>query len=232
MRVYWCDGCGGGRNFGDQLTPLLLRHVGVDVVWAPGREAELVMVGSVLSAVPNRWRGTILGTGFISESMTRNLTRARVIAVRGELTRKQAHLKRSTPLGDLGVLAPVLTDRVGEPTRALALPHYVDDDLVRRTGAVPFLMTTDPLALIAAVRATQLVHTSSLHGLILADALGVPHVWHQHRAVRGAGWKFYDYASALGERIKPNVERLSDRRSMAELFTNAAGWLDTLRPEA
>ncbi len=232
MRVYWCEHCGGGRNFGDQLTPLLLAHVGIEATWTPAPDASLIMVGSVLSAVPSRWRGTVLGTGFIRESMTRNLSRARVIAVRGALTRRQANLNKRIPLGDLGVLAPLLTDRVGSPTKALVLPHYVDGDLGQRLGIKPMAMTGDPLDLVAAVRATKLVHTSSLHGLILADALGVPHVWHKHADVRGSGWKFYDYASALDERIKPNVERLSDRDSMAALQTRASRWLDMLRRAA
>jgi hypothetical protein len=28
VRVNWCASCGGGRNFGDQLGPILLRHYG------------------------------------------------------------------------------------------------------------------------------------------------------------------------------------------------------------
>ncbi len=228
MRVYWCSHCGDGRNFGDQLTPLLLRHFGIEARWAPADRAELVMVGSVLSAVPNGWRGTVLGTGFIKRSMSRDLRRARVLSVRGELSRNACRLTYRTPLGDPGVLAPYLTDRIGEPTDAIALPHYVDRDLTR-LGVPVWPMTSDPLDLIAAVRATKLVHTSSLHGLILADALGVPHVWHRHPAVRGSGWKFADYASALQESMKPGVERLSDRSAMARLQVRAAGWIASLR---
>ena len=163
MKVYWCEHCGGGRNFGDQLTPLLLAHFGIPYTHAPGPAADLVMVGSVLSAVPNGWRGTILGTGFIQAGMTRDLRRARAIAVRGEWTRRAARLPKSTPLGDLGVLAPLLADgRVSPPVPQLVLAHYVDHDLMERhRGAAVMPITADPLDIIAAVAAAGVVFTSS-----------------------------------------------------------------------
>ena len=48
MKVYWSR-CGHGHgNFGDKLTPLLLKHFGVPVEWAPVEHAELIGVGSIL----------------------------------------------------------------------------------------------------------------------------------------------------------------------------------------
>lgn len=233
MKAYWCEHCGGGRNFGDQLTPLLLAHFGIPFEWAPGKDADLVMVGSVLSAVPNRWRGTVLGTGFIQAGMARDLRRARIISVRGDWTRRAAHLPRHTPLGELGVLAPLLTDAVGPPTAALVIPHYVDHLLANRHPEAALMpITSDPLALIAAVRATGIVYTSSLHGLVLADSLGIPHIWEPHEEVRGGRFKFADYASALDESIRPGVERLSDPGAMADLQRRALAWIGTLQREA
>jgi pyruvyltransferase len=231
VKVYWCAHCGAGRNFGDQLTPLLLAHFGIPFSHAPGPEADLVMVGSVLSAVPNYWRGTILGTGFIQAGMKRDLRRARAIACRGEWTRRAARLPPSTPLGDLGVLAPLLADgRTSPPVPQLVLAHYVDHDLIEHhPGAAVIPITAEPAAIIAAVTAAGVVFTSSLHGLILADALGIPHVWEKHADVRGDGFKFADYASALDEVIRPGRERLSDRRTMLDLQRRAAGWIGTLQ---
>lgn len=232
MRVYWCDHCGNGRNFGDQLTPQLLRLAGISFVWAPGEEAQVVMVGSVLSAVPkHRWRGVVAGTGFIEPQMRRDLRWANVLAVRGALTRRATRLPLSTPLGDMGVLAPLLDDgRSVAPVAELAIGHYVDDTIgARHPRALVMRTTSDVRDLIAAIKGAGIVYTSSLHALILADALGVAHVWEKHVGVRGSGFKFADYASALDETIRPNIERLSDRRSMTELTTRAMSWLDILR---
>ena len=156
---------------------------------------------------------------------------ANAIAVRGEWSRRMGRLPKSTPLGDLGVLAPVLADgRVSPPVAELVLGHYVDHALTRRhPKAAVIPITADPRDIIAAVASAGIVYTSSLHGLILADALGVPHVYERHPEVRGYGFKFMDYGTALGETVRPGKERLSDRGAMAHLQRKAAGWIATLQ---
>ncbi len=216
MRANWCRSCGAGANFGDQLTPVLLRHFGHSVTWAPPASAQLVAVGSILSKVPNGWQGTVLGTGFIRAGMRKDLRRARVLAVRGALTRQAAHLPMSTPLGDPGILVTCLA---GEPVPGgvLAIPHYVDHDLVKRHPEATFLDIRTPVReFVDRVAGAKLVITSSLHALIAADALGVAHVWEPHESVIGGSFKFADYGSAFGVTIRPGVERLTDRAAMAE----------------
>lgn len=232
MKVYWCQGCGGGRNFGDQLTPLLLAHFGIPVEWAPAAEAQLLAVGSVLSAIPKHgWRGTVIGTGFIQPGMRRDLHRANVVSVRGHWTRRAAGLPIHTSLGELGVLAPLLADgRQAPPVRELVVPHYVDHSMaLRHPDAAVMPITADPRDLIAAVAAAGIVFTSSLHGLILADAMAIPHSWEPHGEVRGGRHKFVDYLSAMDETIRPGVERLSDRGAMLALQERARGWIEALR---
>ena len=217
MKVYWCAHCGRGRNFGDNLGVWLLRRYGVSVEWAPAPEADLVCVGSVLARVPNGWTGTVLGSGFIRAGESRDLSRARVLAVRGELTRDACNLLPSTPLGDPGILVDeILVERPAKRKRALVVPHHADRRMRWRHLGTPYASVTgDPQKLLGAIASAELVHTSSLHGLIAADVFGVPHVLEPHEKVRGGLFKFADYASAFGETITPGVERLTDRASMA-----------------
>ena len=220
------------RNFGDVLGPTLFRHWGYTVEWAEPADAEIVTVGSIISKLPNVWRGTILGTGTIRAGISRNLSRARVLAVRGTLTRDACHLPRSTPLGDLGLLSPDLLGAAGsgypvdgaDPSRARpaaphpfgVLGHHIDRDIAaRHPGALVIGIRTDPASIVMAAASCRLLFVSSLHALILADALGVPHVLEPHPDVIGGLWKFADYGSSLGERIVPGVERLTDRAIMA-----------------
>jgi pyruvyltransferase len=217
MKVHWARASGGGRNFGDQLGPALLRHFGLMVEWSFAADAELVTVGSILSKVPDRWRGMVLGTGFIRDGMRKDLSRARVLAVRGLLTRRACRLPQ-TPLGDPGILvgdlyqAGALRD-LGE----VVVPHYVDDRIARRHPTATIVsITTDPRAIVSAIAAASVVYTSSLHALIAADALGIPQVLELHPAVTGGLFKFSDYASAFGQEIRPGVSHLTDRGAMAE----------------
>jgi hypothetical protein len=221
VKVYWCAHCGHGSNFGDWLGPRLLERHGIPVEWAEAPEADLVSVGSVLARVPDGWTGTVLGSGFIRPGVTRDLSKARVLAVRGALTRDACRLPASTPLGDLGILVDeFLADQPLQAPpkrrRTLLVPHYVDRRMRWRHPLTPVASVTgDPSELLHRIASASVVYTSSLHGLIAADALGVPHVLELADRVRGGLFKFEDYASAFGETIRPGVERLTDRASMA-----------------
>jgi pyruvyltransferase len=226
MKLYWCRGCGpGGRNFGDSMGPLLVRALaGVDVQWAAMTEADAVTVGSVMSKVPNGWRGTVLGTGTIQPGIRRNLRRAHVLAVRGTSTRDACRLPRSTPLGDPGILVTDLFPDVSSarPQSDVAIaPHYVDDKMAaRHPKAAVVDVLADHRSVLAAIASTRLLITSSLHAMIAADALGVPHVVEHHPRVIGGSHKFADYCSAFGESFEPGVPRLTDRAAMAERQAN------------
>lgn len=220
MRVYWCATCGqDGRNFGDRLGPVLLRHFGMRVEWAPPAEAELVSAGSVLSKFGDRWTGTVLGTGLIQASMRRSLPRARILAVRGALTRDACSLPLSTTLGDPGILVPDLLTAERQPAAdayTAIVPHYVDRTMeARHPRARRIDILADPSVVIAEIAGASLVYTSSLHALIAADALGVPHIL-ELSTTTGGLHKFRDYASAFEEALEPEKIRLTDRGAMAE----------------
>ena len=229
--MHWSHS-GKSRNFGDVLGPTLFRHWGFEVEWAPPDTAEIVTVGSIISKLPNGWRGTVLGTGTIRVGLTRNLRRARVLAVRGAYTRDACYLPKSTPLGDLGVLA---TDLLAAQAPILAHPvgvlgHHIDRDIAgRHPGAFVIRIRDDPAKIMAELATCKLVYVSSLHALIAADALGIPHVLEPHPGVIGGLWKFHDYASSLGQRIVPGVERLTPREIMAEKQAELRRLVDRLR---
>ena len=218
LKVNWCNTCGWGRNFGDQLTTRLLTRYGIKHEWAPPTRCELIGAGSILSKVPRDWAGAVWGTGLIRPGMHADLRHARILALRGELT--AAHVKHPRPrptyaFGDPGILVIDLPRADVEPTSVLLVPHYVDKDMVNRYPGERVLDITAPAEqVLGTIASARVVITSSLHALIAADALGVPHVLEPHPRVTGGLHKFMDYASAFGERVIPGQERLSDRATM------------------
>lgn len=228
MKAYWCRGCGPG-NFGDWLTPAILGAFGIPVTWAPIRGAQLVMVGSVLSKLPVGWPGMVLGTGLIKRGMHPHVDQARVLAIRGSLTRDAAHLSKRTPLGDPGILVPRLPRNEYPPAGTVLVPHYVDQAMVKRHPGLQVIDIRRPAAEVAGkIAAAERVITSSLHALIAADSLGVPHVWEPHAAVIGGSFKFLDYGSAFGVRVDPGRVRLTPRSAMAERQEEIAGLIRSI----
>jgi hypothetical protein len=69
----------------------------------------------------------------------------------------------------------------------------------------------DPIEMVYDAAHCERIVSSSLHGLILADALGIPTMWDPWPTDHASGFKFRDYASAYGERIEPYRWRVADQ---------------------
>ena len=231
MKTYWCRTCGrGGSNFGDALGPRLLSTVGIKTEWAAPPQAQLVTVGSVLGKFKPNWRGTVWGTGFIEEGPKNPIPSAKVVSVRGELSRERAGLSTRIALGDPGVLASDLAPSVVTPSEKIVIvPHYVDHEMEARHPDAPIGdIDGDPDDLLEMIAASDGVITSSLHALIAADSLGIPHVWEPCERVTGGAFKFNDYLSVFGETITPGKERLTSRHLMTEKQTEVRAQLHAL----
>lgn len=88
------------------------------------------------------------------------------------------------------------------------VPHYVDKyrfrDLARRDVDVVNVNSRDLLAEIRKIATAELVISSSLHGLIIAEAYGVPTVWVEpSERILGGHHKFLDYFEGSGRSRTP-----------------------------
>ena len=125
-------------------------------------------------------------------------------------------------LGDPGLLACLLTDG-HTPQKRFALglvPHYVDAahpvwrNVQAKLGDVRILRVTDaPERFLAEMQECETIISSAMHGLILADALGIP-----NRRARvsdrliGGDYKFADYYSVYD--ACPETLSVQDLRSL------------------
>ena len=214
VNTYWG---GGPQNLGDYLPPILLEHYGLTpkkVLKSVISTAELLTIGSILELVSEDYQGLIVGSGLMYEKK-RSFENAKIMAVRGALTRDLLGASKDTSLGDPGLLVPEIYKQQVTKHYILGLiPHYVDKNnkiilniLNRYPNQVKIIdIQGVPLDVIKEIDQCEYVLSSSLHGLITADSLEIPAGWILlSEKVAGSGFKFKDYASSMDMTIKPSV---------------------------
>jgi pyruvyltransferase len=209
LRAYWWN---GEPNFGDALTPMLLRAFGFEPERAEPGAAEVCVVGSVLQGLGPTFAGAIIGAGFIATGPARTFPQARILALRGPLSAARARVTE-TVFGDAGLLCPILVEPPRKPAARLGLvPHYRDKDAAplgrlrdRLGGQLRIIdVQTDPARVLREIADCESILSSSLHGVICADAYGRASGWLVlSDSVIGGGFKFHDYAMSLGVRAQP-----------------------------
>jgi pyruvyltransferase len=187
---------------------MLLRHHGIPCEWAPPEHAEIIGIGSVLEKVPETFRGTLWTTGFKFEQSRGNFPVAKVLAVRGKLTRERIQCSDMdhVALGDAGLLCDEFNTAPRKRYKLGIIPHFMDadDPSVKAIRALSSEISmidvcAETKEVIRSAGECEHILSSSLHGLILADSLGIPNRWIQFpnsaKLIEGEGFKFRDYYS-------------------------------------
>lgn len=209
-KTYWYLG-EAGLNFGDALNPILFQRLaGVTLRWEPSSSADLFAIGSNLHLVPTSFRGTIFGAGTPGPTERYNLSKAKVLALRGWMSAERCRV-RPRLLADPGLLATDLLEKRPVVDLEHGIIRHFSDGRKFKGYDIDVLGGVD--FVIREAARCERISSSSLHGLILADALGIPNRW---IPLRTSAHKFYDYASAFGERIKPMTWRLADQMQVAD----------------
>jgi hypothetical protein len=203
-------------NFGDEITiPILKRLFGIEAIPSPMHAAELIGAGSILDA----WIGSkrrllrqlfsggssdlhVWGTGLMVPRIPKWPQRVHVHAVRGYLTAKEMDFEST--VGDPGILASLLIPKPRNNEAAVGfVPHFVDVELVSKRLPIPanwrVVNPARPVdQVLADIAASDLIVSSSLHGLITADSFGIPCAWLStwNTLAERSQFKFRDHASA------------------------------------
>jgi hypothetical protein len=189
--------------------------------WVEREEAELIAIGSLADTIPRGYAGIVLGTGCMFD-VPIELDAAKVLALRGVLTARLAGLHPPL-LADLGLLASDLAPVVDRDVPIGTVRHAGDP-------RPPIGLALDPLGdpeeMIADAARCQRIVSSSLHGLILADALAYtaeqkPDMMIDLATLTGA------IIVALGQEYAgmfSNDDRLCERLTKAGLATGELVW--------
>lgn len=184
-------------NFGDLLAPAITEFISGYPVRHAGNRVRRKLLGAGSIAQFAQPGDSLWGTGSVDE-MGVDLSRCRVLAVRGPLTRQVCRGDIPEIFGDPALLLPLVHTPIGEKRYGIGLvPHYVEQDLiVTDDSSVNVIDVTngDWRQSINEIASCDVVLSSSLHGIIVAEAYGIPAVWvSASNRVLGSGFKFRDY---------------------------------------
>ncbi|MEN9504468.1 MAG: hypothetical protein RI958_394 [Actinomycetota bacterium] len=201
-------------NVGDLLGPvvvrLLLAQRGLPEGMLPA--GRLLTVGSIMHLA--RPGDVVWGSGRNARVSDANhhLDDLDVRAVRGPLTREWLHgngVACPEVFGDPALLLPGLRPDLvklsaSKRHRVTFVRHFDDVPSLPRRGVTVRSARGDAEALLRTIVQSELVVSTSLHGVVVAEAFGVP-----ARAIRNRfepEFKFSDYFAATG---RPGAQRLA-----------------------
>ena len=226
IRLYWAGGHKNNINFGDTLSPLVVEMLsGRQVQFASPSRCDIVAIGSLLDKVASRkFRRyfnfkmspiKVWGTGSFSASSISRLSNLEIFALRGPLTRSAIGLDDSVPLGDPGLLIDRFEIKSKKTFRWGIIPHYLDlklpsiKEIINHNKNSTVIDLTNPnlFETMKNIQGCDFIISSSLHGIIAADALNIPNIWMSvSNNVQGANWKFNDYFLSVGRGMREPIK--------------------------
>ena len=224
------------ENYGDVLGKFLVEKIsGKKVVFAwPKKFSFLdflspiyVTIGSILANVNHKC--IVWGSGIINKEI--KIKNARFLAVRGPQTRKYLlNLGYEVPevYGDPALLLPrYFAPKVEKKYKYGIVPHYNDYKTIenwfdnKSDIHVIDMMTNDIESKTIEFLQCERIISSSLHGIIIAHAYGIPAVWQKFSdKVFGDDVKYQDYMESVGLQFyQPSIRTTSyNKEELEQLF--------------
>lgn len=227
----------GEPNFGDELSPVIVNWMLEQNESSEVLEQELSPEGTNLSAVGSVMHHLssgfeVWGSGVMQESQT-PVSGLKFHAVRGPRTRRylldNGYTEAEVPevYGDPALLLPEFYTPKVLPWMSdmwVVIPHHKS---VREMRLNMNQEDLDDLAMfgfhvvypdegwetvVDAIANARGVISQSLHGLIVADAYGVPNVWWNTGVLshHDSHFKFLDYFESQGEAMRTSVRQIGE----------------------
>jgi len=219
----------GGANIGDGVFPYMLHKEGIPFSWSSHLEhKKIISTGSIL-AVGSKRDTIIWGSGIISAEQKMHPD-AIPYSVRGKYSAGACN-KDTLPLGDPALALPHFFKEyqykdVKKQSKIGLIPHLIEfDDVLthlRENGTLDrykvirlnaFYDHPNYEEFLREVISCEKVISTSLHGLVIANAFGIPAAWWKYSdRLMGDDIKFFDYASAFDHEIKKHneIENIND----------------------
>jgi pyruvyltransferase len=240
---YRLDWYSNTDNLGDILNPILVQALTgkkiVQVAAKRYRKPHYFVIGSILSRATKYT--TVWGAGFISAGARCVEKPAEICAVRGPKTRDSLlaqGIQCPEVYGDPALLLPKLfLPKADKQYKIGIIPHYVDKDQpsLQKMLQDPDIKLIDiqdpnPYNFIMQMLSCEKIVSSSLHGIIIADAYGIPSLWGEFiNEVMGAGFKFFDYFDSVKRKDEApvNLSEITDLNVVLPKFNQYQIEFDT-----
>lgn len=185
------------RRYNLSMLPAVLKSLFL-------RGQYITSIGSIIG-----WSSgsrVVWGSGILFYNET--ISNGDFLAVRGQYTQQRLkNLGYEAPevLGDPALLLPlVFNPKVEKKYKLGIIPHHTHtqslSSLASGTDIVVIDLLDDIEVIIRKVLSCESVISTSLHGLIVAHAYGIPALWYEYRKIKwhGSDVKFFDYFSSVG----------------------------------
>lgn len=221
----WINFEGTTQNVGDWLSVVIVNEVAklnnIDINATVEKTKHLYAVGSIL---PNLQDATIWGSGFLKDITKqkrfpltafyhKHFPSTDVRAVRGPLSKEifeRMGIHCPDVFGDPAILMPMFYQpKVTEEREYILIPHYNDFQKHSNNANCISTWTNDYKAFIDKICSAKLVISSSLHGIILAEAYGKPAIMLKNSASSDT-FKYRDYYLSTGRNDFPIVSTLEE----------------------
>ena len=198
-------------------------------------EKHVVAIGSILSY--SNKSSHIWGSGFMSKE--EHFNGGKVHAVRGKLSlvhlvdeekmqgRKLTNLQ-NVSLGDPALLLPIVYNPSIQKNHKIGIiPHFSEQEYFEKTIGDKYhvisMMKDDIETVTNEILSCEYILSSSLHGIIVAHAYGIPALWIEYSGLEEGtkGFKFNDYFSAV------NIEPYQPLNNLNEVFADESTVMQT-----
>ena len=217
---YW-PGMAGKKNFGDEMSSYIMKKL------LPFNEfsynvnpqeckVNLIALGSYIQMAKDDYY--IFGSGVRKANDRSNYKKLNVISVRGPKSRDFL-ISKGVACPELYGDPGLFISRYYSPTIDYSLkgkigvvPHITDKTNYNKNNSDKFHII-DPcqhwMKVIDQICSCESIVSSSLHGLICADAYNIPNAWMEYKLLEEGDFKFIDYFLSQGREIK-KISSLED----------------------
>lgn len=190
-------------NFGDMLNEYYVQKCGYEFEKCekPHEEEHLVMLGSILHCTTKF--STVWGAGLISPQYGISPD-ANILCVRGP--KSLEYCKNESPIGDPALLLPKIYNKEIKKNSIIGIcPNYIDfNDVFEKFKNTQYKIINllNPVEVVLDdILSCNEIYSSSLHGLIVADAYQIPNKWICSPNVVGNNFKYIDYLQSVNRSV-------------------------------